>query len=66
MGESQKGNVKNSKCSQHGNYPQKDTDLKSCIELLGEQRQICTNKLMGVPANDSLRLRNFSCQFDKA
>lgn len=25
-----------------------------------EQRQICTNKLMGVPANDSLGLRNFS------
>lgn len=32
----------------------------------GEQRQICTNKLMGAPANDSLGQRNFSCYFDKA
>ena len=26
-----------------------------------EQRQICTNKLMGAPANDFLGQRNFSC-----
>lgn len=26
-----------------------------------EQRQICTNKRMGAPANDSLGQRNFSC-----
>lgn len=26
-----------------------------------EQRQMCTNKRMGAPANDSLGQRNFSC-----
>lgn len=34
---------------------------KELYSWLGEQRQICTNKLMGVPANDSPGRRNFSC-----
>lgn len=33
-------------------------DLYSCIV---EQKQICRNKLMDVPVNDSLELRILSC-----